>query len=167
MPAPRYQPDKFRELILYLAERSEAHPRFGETKLNKLLFYSDFIAYRELGRPITGARYQRLRWGPAAVPLMPVQAEMEAEGQLVVRTGLLGTRAQQRPIALRSPDLSKFNGAEIALVDDLIEELWDLYAVEVSDRSHELPAWQVAADREIIPYETAYVESIELLEQAG
>ena len=45
---------KMKELILYLAARSEDDPRFSSTKLNKLLFYCDFTAYRQLGRSITG-----------------------------------------------------------------------------------------------------------------
>lgn len=40
---------KMKELILYLASRSEEDPRFSATKLNKLLFYCDFTAYRRLG----------------------------------------------------------------------------------------------------------------------
>lgn len=156
-----YQRDKFIELLLYIAERSETDPRFGETKLNKLLFYSDFVAYRELGRPITGARYQKLQWGPAAIPLLPVQQELIAQGDLVIRTGRLGPRTQKKPIALRQPDLSQFSGAEVALVDELIAELWDLGALQVSNISHDNPAWQVAAYKEEIPYETAFVESIE------
>jgi hypothetical protein len=35
---------KMKELILYLASKSEDDPRFSSTKLNKLLFYCDFEA---------------------------------------------------------------------------------------------------------------------------
>src|SRR3990170_6654722 len=79
-----FQRDKFKELVLYLSERSETDPNFGETKLNKLLYYIDFLAYRELGQPVTGARYQKLKWGPAATALLPIQQEMEAKGELVI-----------------------------------------------------------------------------------
>lgn len=162
-----YDPDKFKELVLFIAERSEADPKFGETKLNKLLFYADFVAYRELGRPITGARYQKLQFGPAAIPLLPVQEQMIAQGELVIRSGLIGAYRQKKPIALRQPRLSNFSGEEIALVDELISELWQFGAGQVRDLSHELPSWQVAAFKEEIPYATAFVESIQPRSQAA
>lgn len=156
-----FERDKFKELVLYLSERSEADPNFGETKLNKLLYFVDFVSYRELGKAVTGAKYQRLRWGPAATALLPIQTELETEGALVVRSGLRGAYMQKKPIALRAPDLSGFSGEEIALVDQLVEALWDLGAVGVSDLSHNSIGWQLARDGEEIPYVTAFVESIE------
>ena len=161
MAEQKFKRDKFKELVLYLSERSETDPNYGETKLNKLLWYIDFLSYRELGRPVTGARYQKLRWGPAATAMLPIQLEMEADGDLVVRPGLYGSYMQKKPIALRSPDLRAFSGQEVALIDRLIEELWPLGAGDVSDLSHNALGWQLAQDREEIPYGTVFVESIE------
>lgn len=161
-----FQRDKFKELVLYLSERSESDPNYGETKLNKLLYYADFIAYRELGVPVTGAKYQKLRWGPAATALLPIQQELEAEGALAVRPGQRGAYIQKKPIALRPPDLREFSGAEIALIDRVLEGMWDLGAGVVSDLSHTSIGWQLAQDREEIPYETVFVESIELVAES-
>ncbi len=157
-----FQRDKFKELVLYLSERSETDPNFGETKLNKLLYYIDFLAYRELGQPVTGARYQKLKWGPAATALLPIQQEMEAKGELVIRAGFRGAYTQKKPIALRQPNLADFSGPEVALIDQLIGAMWHLGAVDVSDLSHDSLGWQLAGEREEIPYETVFVESIEL-----
>src|SRR4051794_2460574 len=44
--------DKFRELILYIAEQTEDDPSFGDTLLNKVLYWSDFRGYSELGQPV-------------------------------------------------------------------------------------------------------------------
>lgn len=164
MAAQRFKRDKFKELVLYLSERSEADPNFGETKLNKLLFYIDQVAYRELGMPVTGAKYQKLRWGPAAIALLPIQQEMESDGDLKIRPGLRGAFMQKKPIALRQPNLHAFTGAEIALIDQLVAALWDLGAVDVSDLSHNHLGWQLAQEREEIPYETVFVESIEAVQ---
>lgn len=58
-----YSEEKLRELILYIAQKSKTDPRCGAVKLNKLLYYADFSAYRLLGRAITGAEYQHLKKG--------------------------------------------------------------------------------------------------------
>ena len=54
--ARQFSRSRFRELILYCALKSETHRFFGATKLNKCLFYADFLAYRALGSSITGGR---------------------------------------------------------------------------------------------------------------
>ena len=56
-----YDAKKFCELVLYIAKRSEDDPRFCAVKLNKIMYYSDFGAYRRLGQSITGANYQAER----------------------------------------------------------------------------------------------------------
>lgn len=71
--ADRTDDRKRRELILYLASRSEEDPRFSSTKLNKLLFYCDFTAYRQLGQSITGHGYQKLQFGPAPKAMLPIR----------------------------------------------------------------------------------------------
>jgi hypothetical protein len=81
---PRIKPDdsKFRELILLIARESEGDPRFGSIKLNKLLFYADFVAYQHLGKPITGQEYFALPQGPAPRYMVPIREKMEADGDI-------------------------------------------------------------------------------------
>jgi uncharacterized phage-associated protein len=147
---------KFQELILYLAKRSADDPHFGATKLNKLLFFSDFLAYGQLGSPITGATYQKLRWGPAPRQLLPTQREMKRDGIAQVRRA--STFTPDKTTALRDPDLSVFTAEEIAIVDEVLCELQSDNATMVSDRSHQFSVgWQVAAEQEEIPYETVFL----------
>lgn len=153
-----FEPDKFKQLILYLSERSEADPKYGQVKLNKLLYYIDFLAYRDLGKPITGARYQRLKWGPAAVALKPVQTEMVDEGSLLIRSSPFGGFEQKKPIALQTADMSAFTGNEVAFVEFILSSLKELGAGQVSDLSHEDIGWKLARDGEDIPYETVFVD---------
>src|SRR6185295_11611515 len=99
---------KFRELIVYLARRSEGDPNFGATKLNKLLFFCDFLAFRQLGRAITGQRYFKLEFGPAPRALKPVLREMEESGDCITVERNHFGHLQRRVIARREPDLAGF-----------------------------------------------------------
>ena len=141
--------------MLYVAAKCETHPRFGSTKLNKVLFYADFLAYHTWGKPITGAEYRRRPYGPAPTRLLPVQKGLESAGAAVVRGNVLPNgMAQQRLIPLRSASLEIFEPREIALIDGVIEKLKDLSAEEVSDKSHTFPGWAFAEQNETIPYFT-------------
>ena len=147
---------RLRELIVYIADKCQDDPKFGATKLNKILFYADHLAFARYGQPITGAKYQRLERGPAPVRLRPVQAQMERDGDIVVRKREFRGRAQHRTIATRGADLTIFNGREIALVDEVIGIFWEKTAAEVSDVSHGI-SWLTRYNGDPIPYEAIYL----------
>lgn len=149
---------KLKELMLYVADKSTSDPTFGATKLNKILFFSDFLAYVDLGHSITGAEYQKLEHGPAPRQLLPVQNELLDERAAVVTPIAFHVGTQRRLTALRPADLSLFTAGEISLVDEILQQLWGRTAAEVSDLSHEWSlGWQVVRMGETIPYATALV----------
>jgi hypothetical protein len=150
---------RLKELMLYVADRCDVHKSFGAIKLNKILFYADFIAYTRLGQPITGATYQRLPHGPAPRRLLPLKEELEQEGAAVERQKVAYTKVQKRLVPLREADLDLFSGHEIAIVDEVIAALCNHTAEQVSELTHQLPGWRLAENKEEIPYFTALLES--------
>jgi hypothetical protein len=154
------EPDngKLKELILFICQRSLGDPRFGATKLNKLLFYTDFFAYLSLGNAITWQPYQKLKNGPAPRRLLPLLEEMRDSGDAAQARHQYFGREQIRTIALRDSDLSKFSAQEIALVTEVIDYFWESNASQMSDFSHEFRGWKLAADGEDIPYEVALIQ---------
>lgn len=160
--SPKYEENKFIELMLYVAFRCETNPRFGATKLNKILFYSDFVAYRELGKPITGAVYQKLRHGPAPVMLVPVRKALIKSGAAAIRSVPVvpGDLSQDRLITLRPVNLKIFTPEEISIVDSVIEVFEHHTAREASDFSHEFGGWACARYGEEIPYFTVHLAEI-------
>lgn len=156
---PEYDERKLKELILYVADRCEADPTFGAIKLNKTLFYADFLAFASTGKPITGVEYEKMQLGPVPSALQQASAALISEGDLATQRKDRFGREQIRFVALRAPDLSLFTGAEIALVDEVIEALRGVNAAEVSDLSHLEHGWRLASLREPIPYETVFLST--------
>jgi hypothetical protein len=144
---------KFKELVLYISQQCATHLTFGATKLNKVLFYSDFLAYAYHAKPITGHEYQKLINGPAPRKLPILRAQMIKEGSLGIQpVRLKNGHTQQRPINLREPKLNIFTGDQIAIVDMVIAGLADATAEETSWMSHQLVGWLAAEKGETIPY---------------
>ena len=131
---------KFKELVLYVAARCDEDPHFGAVKLNKILFYSDFLHFAEHGKPITGVEYRKYPLGPCPARMKVIKQEMEAEELAYEYTNPLhsGLR-QKRMLARRSPVLSLFSAQEIATVDTVIAKLRAWNASEVSEFSHTHP----------------------------
>jgi hypothetical protein len=146
---------RFRELIVYASQRCADDPHFGATKLNKILYYSDFRAFERLGEPITGFAYFALPEGPAPYLLRPVRRELENEGAIQVDTKTVGNHVQYRTTALRDAYLDLFTQAELAIVDEVIEELRPKTAKQVSKESHGI-AWKTRPLESYIPYEAVY-----------
>ena len=156
-----YSP-KFKELILYVARKSEGDERFGAGKLNKILFFIDFDHYHDTGKSISGERYQRIQRGPAPVLLKPVLREMEDDDKtLTIKRVALGGpyKDQARAVALRDAKTSLFTTDELRRIDATIEKYWQLNASEIAARAYELPGVKVAGEGEEIPYQTAMIST--------
>jgi hypothetical protein len=157
--------EKLRELVLYIAEQSEGDCTFGMTKLNKLLFFSDFKTYLKTGRSITDQEYQKLPNGPAPRQLVPLITSMKEREELAIGERDHFGHTQKRPFALREPDLQYFSGQEIAIVDQALRYFRNMNATEISDLSHEFVGWQAVMERETIPYFSVLLDNRDLTEQ--
>lgn len=157
---PIFNASKFKELMLYVAERSTADERFGATKLNKILFFSDFLSYGLGGAPITGATYQKLERGPAPKQLKPTAREIvdERSGMFIKRPWFNYTQTVLIP--MRPANRHLFSAEEIDLVDDVIRDLEPRDASEASKLSHDrYEGWQIANIGEVIPYEAVFLST--------
>lgn len=158
MTSVPYREDKLTELVLYIAKQTVGDRAAGATKLNKYLYFADFSAVRKLGQPITGAEYQRLRFGPAPRRLTPVRQRLVRTGdaRLEERVDALGY-VHHELIPLREPQTDLFATEELRLVDEIVEVLRERSAAEVSELSHREAGWQLVSEGDTIPYELAFV----------
>lgn len=153
---------KFKELILYISRKCEAHPDYGSTHLNKILFFADFLAYAKFGQPITGAEYMKERRGPVPRAIRrgannPVRQLMRDGSIEIKKTPLPRNMMRVTPIARRDPDLSVFTNEEIELVKSVIETYGPWRAGTISKWTHQLPGWHIVPLHGTIPYETIFV----------
>lgn len=156
-PSIRPSDAKLRELILLISEWSQADPKFGAIKLNKLLFHADFSAFLTHGEPITGQEYFALPQGPAPRRLKPITDQMRRRNEFAWQEVEYFGKPQKRPVALRPPNLSAFSATDMNLVHQTVEKFWKMNATEISDQSHLFLGWKSAHLKETIPYSTALV----------
>src|SRR5213080_257372 len=115
---------RFKDVVLYIAEELADDPTFGSTKLNKILYFSDTDAYRLLGEPITGAVYQRNRYGPTAVEFEPMVEELEGQNYVRVRRARVVDHDQDvvTPTGRIRPNMEQFSEAQRTILDMRIAE---------------------------------------------
>lgn len=127
--------EKLKNLLLYVLQRCE---NVWVTKMNKLLFYIDFISYRDNGYAISGLSYLALDYGPVPRKWAYVYSLFDEIQQVPCSEQdfsghLLSTREQ--------PDLSLFSEEERRVMDKVCNTLGSLSASRLSELSHQEDSW--------------------------
>lgn len=125
------------------------------TKMNKLLFYVDFIKYKREGFGLTGLEYRAITYGP--VPDKYGEVYSRAEGvemeEFIYPNGTSGILLH----ANEEPDMSVFSETEKEVLLEVCERFAEYSAGEISDQSHREKGWQECSkDRAFIPYSYAF-----------
>ena len=152
--------EKLKELIVYIATKCSSDENYGETKLNKILYYSDFLYFFKTYKPITGYKYVHLPRGPIPDDMKKLLKKMQGR-DIDIAIGKSGPYIQNKIIALREPDLSLFSPDMISHVDTVIDEVCNkrsFTANQLSELSHRNMGWLVTSNGEHIPYETVFVK---------
>ena len=158
--------EKLKQLILYVSQKYAGDSEFWSTKLNKILYFSDFSFYAHTGKPITGVSYQRLPYGPAPRRMKPVSREMIRNAQLAMQEVHDGLHyLTKKPVNLVSPELDHFSAEEIATVDDVIDRFRKSTAGAISQISHDWGGWKYAHDGQTIPYESVFIDNSPLTQE--
>ena len=146
------------ELILFISQKSVDDTRFGAVKLNKLLFYSDALAYAKWGASITGTEYWNQREGPVPKRFVQVRNQLmeESPQALAIQSiDIPGLRNPQvRTIALRTPKLGEFRGDRLLLVEDVVRQYWNFTGTELSNKSHLEWGWKLTSREDTVDLST-------------
>lgn len=156
---PRLKKDKFREVLLYILEKTAGKFNVGQTVLYKLLYFADFNYYEKFEEQLTGAKYIKNHFGPTPVAFKSIIDEMIAKKEVAVDCNKFFGKDQTKFIALRRANLRVINGAEKEVIDDVLQKLSDMNAKQISEFSHEDTPWKIAKDGESIDYEAVFYRS--------
>lgn len=83
LPLPEAQLDKrlYKNAVLYFIKYCN-NKYLGVTKLNKLLYYLDFISYRDRGKSFTGDAYIHDQYGPVPASIGEVLTTLKSDGAI-------------------------------------------------------------------------------------
>lgn len=147
---------KFKNILLYLLERTAGKPNVGESVLNKLLYFVDFNYYEIYEEQLIGASYIRNHHGPTPVELIKVLDTMVEEGAINRIKTKYYNYDQIRFLPNKKPDLTGIKASEIKVIDDVIERYSDMSAKSISEYSHHDVPWLSTREGEKIDYESVF-----------
>lgn len=161
----KFEPEKFKQLLLYILEKCGSKPNVGETVLYKLLYFCDFDYFETYEKALTGMKYKKMQYGPIPDQTLfnPVISEMRENGVIerVSRPYIYDT-IQTKYINFVSADLSVF-GEDTEkmrkIVDSAIGKLSSMSARQIEEHSHRDYPWQSHEFNEEIDYGSVFYRS--------
>jgi len=148
---------KLANLIKYLCKEGEF-----PTKLNKLLFYIDFLHYRRQGSSVTGLSYVHLPYGPVPQNYDLHYATLLEKGILRKEESIyppIGGSGEvvvgEKIVSERTPDWNFFSATEHEVILE-VEKLFSNYSAnQMKDISHKEEAYIDTKNGDFISYEFA------------
>jgi len=149
---------KMRDLVHYICWKCDEPSQLGATKLNKILWFVDTLAYRTAGAPVTAATYVKLQYGPVPRNIRRVIDELCVEGKIVKREPQAAYQPREF-FAVQPASTDNFSPAELSLIDSVIGEICKNHtAGSISELTHG-PVWEAASMGEEIPLYAIFADA--------
>jgi uncharacterized phage-associated protein len=140
--------EKLASMTAYIATRGK---EIYKTKLNKLLFYADFINYYLHGTSISGAAYVHLPYGPVPDGYQQMLTNLNLSGAISIER----QPGFERITAASGADFQHLSDKEIQTLDWVLQNYGDMSASAISALSHREKAYRFTRTGEEIAYSYA------------
>lgn len=148
----KFNPQKFKEVLLYILEKVGAKPNIGETALFKLLYFIDFDFYEKFGQYVTGATYIKNHHGPTPKQFKSIADEMIMCGELERVRSKYFQYDQKKYLPHRKADINFLTAVEVGQIDEVLARLSDKNGSELRAYSHDDIPWIATDDQSDIDY---------------
>lgn len=141
-------------LIFYINNcKTEFNDRL---KLNKLLFYTDFLSYKLSGFSITGLCYRAIQYGPVPSFYDNIYACLENED--IIFSNWIKSNdgsAKEHFITEREFDINLFNDTEKSIIESISTNFKSTSSWDLVELSHKEKAWiDLYSNKDLIDYQT-------------
>ena len=127
--------NRLKNILLYVLGKCN---ETWNTKMNKLLFYIDFLSYRQRGMAMTGLTYKAIEYGPVPDRWERIYSEFpEVKQELRKKYDFYGSVLV--PNAKAEQDL--FSKEELQIMDMVCSHFGNMSSREISSQSHQETAW--------------------------
>ena len=144
--------DRLKNILLFFISKGNG---VFFTKMNKLLFYADFMAYRVTGKSVSGLAYKAIAHGPVPVRWDRIYSFFDEIDQEIVQfsDGREGTKL----VSKLSPDMAEFSDDELKILEYVSQRFKNETPTQISETSHQEEAWKqyLNSDR-LISFEMAF-----------
>lgn len=147
---------KLTEMVVFFSSLKECY----KTKMNKLLFYSDFEMYRKHGQSISGTRYRAIPYGPVPEKYQSIFDKLSHMDEVDMFYQDFDNGARTEYLAVREDrpfNKGLFSEAEIEVLQKIKTQLGNKSTRDIVQLSHKESAWSMHKhDHSLINYHFAF-----------
>lgn len=143
--------EKVEQMILFFIDNTKD---LWTTKLNKLLFYGDFLHYKRTGVSISGTTYQAIDYGPVPYKYHNIYDHIQERKKVVAVEEYVGETVGYKFKKVEGEfNKSIFAESEIKVLEDIAELLGKKRVKEIVQKSHEEECWKAChEEKRMISY---------------
>lgn len=143
--------EKVANFVLFFAEK--ANPL--KTRLNKLMFYGDFVNFQRTGRSISGCNYRAIPFGPVPSHFHELFGVLENQEYITIDQELFEHGGVgERFVPVKKFDPSLFTEDELASMEQVVKHFEEVRTRQIIALSHEEEGWaENQGERELISYQ--------------
>lgn len=160
-----FNKEKFKSLLHYIIHLCGMKNNVGKSVIYKLLYFSDFNFFELYEESLTGESYRKLPHGPAPIHFDIAVKELVDERKIdVTAKNIPLGGVMYNYSSLKEPNMT-FNEKEFSVVDEVIEDLSNMDANQVSEYSQGDMPWRAVDDNCIIDYAFVFYRNPEYLKR--
>lgn len=152
----KFNSEKFKQIVLYIIN-CKYGSQLGNTRLHKILWFSDLENYRNTYKTITCETYLRRDYGPISKHLFYTLENLRDNGFISIDR--VDDESMWLYYPLRKADISFLTEAEKNIIDSKINELSGLSASDLNKITH-TPLWESLKDGDVMGVSLAYIETL-------
>ena len=144
--------ERLTEMIIFFSAKLEP----WKTKLNKLLFYADFLNYKKAGFSMSGSRYRAINMGPVPNNFNSIFEYLANKNEIDISitefpNGAEGEQFKPNKNRQFRPEL--FSESELSVLAEVVSIFKDTSTADIIETSHKEKAWiENEKGRKIISY---------------
>jgi len=150
--------EKIKNMVLYILGFHETYV----TKINKLLWYMDFLCYKAFSVSISGNSYTHSAYGPTADDYELIISVMLKDALIGKNEVILHDAVREQLKSLTPCDISIFSKDEIKVMDFVLDIFKDFKCGKISEYSHEEAPYKHTIEGQKISYTLAEELSLEI-----
>lgn len=143
---------KFCHIVLFFAQNVQ---QLWLTKLNKLMFYTDFTYFKEYTVSLSGVKYLKFEHGPVPEEYETLLWVLQDAGYIRKVPDIAGQYNGMVVEALAEFDRDLFTQNEIEVMESVLTKYGETTASFIRGKSHEEQGWIKTGMFEVIPYSFA------------
>ncbi len=153
---PKLNIEKFKEVLFYIIYSCKDKPNVGKTMICKLLYYSDFNHYEPYEEQMIGETYLKFEHGPVPKHFNQILDELKKSNLVLEKAIQVVDFPRIKYIPCITPSLKILHQREKKVIDNVMDQLLNKSAKDISEYSHNDIPWRVTEPNEVIDYELAF-----------